>query len=104
MRLSILDLVPVARGVTPGEALHRSAALATRAGQPGLFEVLLLASRPQVRGDAPERGSNLVSEASVPPDLRATVSAGSRQAWTYSSIVYLDGRSAPGLVAACCQW
>ena len=74
------------------------AALATRAGQPGLYEVLLLASRPQVRGDAPERGTNLVSEASVPTDLRAAVSAGSRQAWTYSEIVYLDGRVAPGLV------
>ena len=74
------------------------AALATRAGQPGLYEVLLLASRPQVRGDAPERGTNLVSEASVPADLRAAVSAGSRQAWTYSEIVYLDGRVTPGLV------
>jgi luciferase family oxidoreductase group 1 len=35
VRLSILDLVPVARGVTPGEALHRSAALATRAEELG---------------------------------------------------------------------
>src|SRR6478735_8263201 len=31
VRLSVLDLVPVSRGVTPGEALHRSALLAQRA-------------------------------------------------------------------------
>jgi luciferase family oxidoreductase group 1 len=35
VRLSVLDLVPVARNVTPGEALHRSAALARRAEELG---------------------------------------------------------------------
>ena len=35
VRLSVLDLVPVSRGVTPGEALHRSAALARRAEELG---------------------------------------------------------------------
>ena len=31
VRLSVLDLVPVARNLTPGEALRRSTALARRA-------------------------------------------------------------------------
>jgi luciferase family oxidoreductase group 1 len=35
VRMSVLDLVPVSRGVTPGEALHRSAALAHRAEELG---------------------------------------------------------------------
>jgi luciferase family oxidoreductase group 1 len=35
VRLSVLDLVPVARNVTPGEALHRSTALARRAEELG---------------------------------------------------------------------
>jgi luciferase family oxidoreductase group 1 len=35
VRLSILDVVPVGRGVTPGQALHRSAALARQAEQLG---------------------------------------------------------------------
>jgi len=35
VRLSILDVVPVARGVTPGQALRRSAVLAARAEELG---------------------------------------------------------------------
>jgi len=72
------------------------AAIATRSGQVGLFEVLLL-STPPVPG-APERATNNVSESTIPIDLRATISRTSRQAWTYSRVQYLDGRSAPGLV------
>ncbi len=72
-------------------------ALAARAGQPPLYDVLLLAG-PQAMATAPERGTNLVLQASVPADLRAVVSTTSRQAWTYTTIRYLDGRSVTGLV------
>jgi two-component system sensor histidine kinase MtrB len=70
--------------------------LALRAGNPGLYEVLLLASPPK-RGDTPERGTNLVSESSIPADLRTAVAADQRQSWTYTEIRYLDGRTVPGL-------
>ncbi len=70
--------------------------LAARAGQPALYEVLLL-SGPSA-DSAPERGTNLVLEGSVPAALRAVVSKSSRQAWTYTTIRYLNGRSVTGLV------
>ena len=72
------------------------ASLATRAGSPPQYDVLLLAG--EIEGAAPERGTNLVSDASVPPELRDTVMATGRQSWTYTEIRYLDGRSAPGIV------
>lgn len=72
-------------------------ALAARAGQPALYEVLLLAG-PNAQSSAPERGTNLVLEDSVPPPLRTVVSKSSRQAWTYTTVRYLNGRSVTGLV------
>lgn len=74
-----------------------TAALAQRAGQPGLYDVLLLASPPK-GADAPERGTYLVAESSVPAALRAAVQTEPNQSWTYHQIDYLDGRSVPGLV------
>jgi two-component system sensor histidine kinase MtrB len=71
-------------------------ALATRAGSPPTFDVLLLATADSSL--APERGTNLVAVSSIPDDLRAAVSDSGRQSWTYSEIRYLDGRTAPGLV------
>lgn len=71
-------------------------ALAARAGSPGLFDVLLLNAGPS--GSAPERGTNLVTEASVPPQLRSIVRESLSQAWTYTQVQYLDGRTVPGLV------
>ena len=73
-----------------------TAALAQRAGSPGLYDVLLLASPPKT-GDEPERGTNLISEISVPPDLRISVQDHQRQAWTYTDIRYLENHSSPGL-------
>ena len=70
--------------------------LASRAGSPATFDVLLLSSQPST--DAPERGTNLVAVTSVPEDLRAAISLTKRQSWTYSEIRFLDGRSVPGLV------
>jgi two-component system sensor histidine kinase MtrB len=74
-----------------------TASLAQRAGSPGLYDVLLLATPPK-RPDAPERGTYLVAESSVPADLRDAVQAEPSLSWTYHEIDYLDGRSVPGLV------
>ncbi len=71
-------------------------ALAARAGSPATFDVLLLSSQPIA--DAPERGTNLVAETSVPPALRTAVFASGRQSWTYTDITFLDGRTTPGLI------
>ncbi|MEI6362758.1 MAG: MtrAB system histidine kinase MtrB [Actinomycetes bacterium] len=71
-------------------------ALATQAGSPSTFDVLLLSSQPS--SDAPERGTNLVAESSVPADLRKAVVDSQRQSWTYTQIQFLDGRTAPGLI------
>lgn len=71
-------------------------ALAARAGSPSTFDVLLLSS--QEGGDAPERGTNLVGETSVPESLRQAVVESQRQSWTYTEIQFLDGRATPGLV------
>ncbi|MDP4690062.1 MAG: MtrAB system histidine kinase MtrB [Candidatus Nanopelagicales bacterium] len=72
------------------------ASLASRAGTPPQYDVLLLAG--DTDGTAPERGTNLVSDTSVPDDMRTTVLETQRQSWTYTEIRYLDGRSVPGIV------
>lgn len=72
-------------------------ALSARAGQPALYEVLLLAS-PTALSSAPERGTNLVLESSIPKALRKMVATASHQAWTYTTIRYLNGRAVTGLV------
>ena len=74
------------------------AAVGARGAQAGLFEVLVLATEPGGLSATPERGTNLVSESSVPGDLREIVAGDQRQAWTYTLIRYTDGRSEPGLV------
>ena len=71
------------------------ASLASRAGSPPQYDVLLLAG--DISGSAPERGTNLVTDASVPSALRESVEATGNQAWTYTEIRYLDGRTAPGI-------
>lgn len=70
--------------------------LAVQAGTPGQSDVLLLSSAST--SEALERGTNLVSVASVPTALREAVVQGQRQAWTYAELRYLDGRTVPGLV------
>ncbi|MEK9811285.1 MAG: HAMP domain-containing protein, partial [Candidatus Nanopelagicales bacterium] len=72
------------------------ASLASRAGSPPQYDVLLLAG--DISGASPERGTNLVTDASVPEALRDSIVATGNQAWTYTEIRYLDGRTAPGLV------
>lgn len=75
-----------------------ASSLAARAGNPGLYEVLLLSGGSRTGAEAPERGTNLVAESSVPTDLRERVLADRRIAWTYTELRYLDGRVVPGLV------
>lgn len=73
-----------------------ASALAARAGSPSTFDILLLSS--QRASDAPERGTNLVAESSVPQALRLAVVESQRESWTYTEIRFLDGRSTPGLI------
>ena len=76
-------------------------AIALRAGEPSLYDVLLLtANEAGDSSDAlqPERGTNLVTEASVPQSLRESLASSDRQAWQFSQIPYLDGNASPGLV------
>ena len=72
------------------------ATLGARSGSPSAFDVLLLAT--DANTNAPERGTNLVAVSSIPDELRESVASTKRQSWTYAPIVFLDGRSAPGLI------
>lgn len=71
-------------------------ALAVRAGSPGLYDALFL-SAPELVG-VPERGTKLITESSIPEDLREAIRSRDRQAWAYSTLRYEDGQTAPGLV------
>ena len=75
-------------------------ALAVRAGQSGLYDVLFLASSNISKQGLPERGTNLVAENSVSEDLRSRVEKTEKLLWAYTEINYLDGRKIPGLVVA----
>ena len=94
----ILDAADTGPSTPSPERLVDSvvSALAARAGSPATFDVLLLSSQPNT--DAPERGTNLVAEGSVPLALREAVSQTQRQSWTYTEVEFLDGRSTPGLI------
>ncbi len=70
--------------------------LATRAGSPATFDVLLLSTLPDI--GAPERGTNLVAVSSIPSELRDAVTQTQRQSWTFTEIRFLDGRTSPGFV------
>ena len=71
--------------------------LANRAGNPSIYEVLLLGSPSNAASDVPEFGSNQVSASSVPLALREAVRQTSRQSSTYTEIAYADDRPAvPG--------
>ncbi len=72
------------------------ATLGARSGSPSAFDVLLLTS--SANTDAPERGTNLVAVSSIPEELRESIQLTKRQSWTYAPIVFLDGRTTPGLI------
>jgi two-component system sensor histidine kinase MtrB len=71
--------------------------LISQSGSPRLFDVLLLSALPSGTV-APQRGSYLVSEQSVPDVLRVAVRHRLTQQYTFTTIRYLDASSAPGLV------
>jgi two-component system sensor histidine kinase MtrB len=73
-------------------------ALAVRAGQSGLYDVLFLASSEISKQGLPERGTNLVSENSFSDELKSRVEQTDKLLWAYTEIKYLDGRNVPGLV------
>ena len=74
------------------------AAMGARGAQAGLFEILMLSSEPGGLSATPERGTNLVSESSVPAQMREIVATNQRQAWAYTTIRYTDGTQVPGFV------
>jgi len=71
-------------------------ALAVRAGSPGIYDALFLGD-PGLAG-VPERGTKLISQASIPQDLRTAIRERNRQAWAYSKLIYEDGAETQGLV------
>lgn len=71
-------------------------ALAVRSGSPGIYDALFL-SDPDLVG-APERGTKLISEGSIPKELRNAIRERDRQAWAYSTLIYKGGATTPGLV------
>lgn len=71
-------------------------AIAVRAGSSGSYDALLLAD-PDLSG-MPERGTRLVSENSIPTQLRKAVKDSGKQAWTYSLVTYEDGQAVKGIV------
>jgi two-component system sensor histidine kinase MtrB len=71
-------------------------ALAIRAGSPGLYDAIFL-SDPDLVG-VPERGTKLISEQSIPSELRLAIRERDRQAWAYSTLIYEGGATAQGLV------
>lgn len=73
-------------------------AMGARGAEAGLFEVLMLSSEPGGLSATPERGTNLVSEASIPAEMRTIVAGNQREAWTYTTIEYTDGTQVPGFV------
>lgn len=71
-------------------------ALAVRAGSPGIYDALFL-SDPDLVG-VPERGTKLISESSIPQELRTAIRERDRQAWAYSNLIYEGGVTTQGLV------
>ena len=98
----ILDASPPATTTDAATTLVDSvvSSLSARAGEPPLYEVLMLAVPGKTPLDAPGRGSNTVSAASVPDSLRQAISDSGRQAWAPTTIVYVDGATTPGLAVA----
>ena len=71
-------------------------ALAIRSGSPGIYEALFL-SDPDLVG-VPERGTELISQVSIPENLRTAITERDRQAWAYGTLYYEGGITKPGLI------
>ena len=85
----------------PSEGLADSImnALVSSNDRGAAYEVLLLdGSVSPEDTPMPERGTNLVEVRSVPPELRAQVASQGREAWTYTTVQYVNEPGQPGLV------
>ena len=91
---SLLDAADTGASTQSPAALVESVVntLKQRAGNPPLFEVLMLATPPKT-GDAPEFAT-AASQLSVPVALRDAVQQDLRQSWTYTTVKYA-GADAP---------
>ena len=74
------------------------AAVAAPAGTSGSFEVLLLSTPGLSPLGAPERGTNLISDSSIPEAMRTAVVSQQSKVWQITELKFLDGHSEPGLV------
>jgi two-component system sensor histidine kinase MtrB len=85
---SLLDAADTGASTQSPSALVESVVntLKQRAGNPPLFEVLMLATPPRT-GDAPEFRT-AASQTSIPADLRLAVQSDARQSWTYTTVNY----------------
>jgi two-component system sensor histidine kinase MtrB len=95
---SLLDAADTGASTQSPSALVESVVntLKQRAGNPPLFEVLMLATPPKT-GEAPELAT-AASPLSIPAALRDAVQQDVRQSWTYTTVRYSDGRTdVPGL-------
>jgi two-component system, OmpR family, sensor histidine kinase MtrB len=96
---SLLDAADTGASTQSASALIENVVntLKARAGNPPLFEVLMLATPPR-NGDAPEFRT-AASETSVPSELRTAVQRDLRQSWTYTTVRYAstERQDVPGL-------
>ena len=74
------------------------ASVAAPAGTLGSFEVLLLATPGQTPLGAPERGTNQISDLSIPQAMRDAVVSKQAKVWKLAELRFLDGHSEPGLI------
>ncbi len=70
--------------------------LASRAGKPPTFDVVLVPSA--ATPDMAEESTNLVSADSIPPELGQALRQADSTVWMYNDIRYNDDRSEPGLI------
>lgn len=86
--------------VVPSEALADSimTALLEASGGSTEYEVLLLDGSGSAQPALPERGTNLIAVSSVPAQLRSRVRLDGQEAWTFSTLQFLDDRTEPGVV------
>jgi two-component system sensor histidine kinase MtrB len=85
---------------SPGEGLADAIvnSLVSGTGQGARYEILLLDGSARADSALPERGTNLVEVSSVPAQLREQVGLEGQQAWTYTTVRYVNQAPEPGLV------
>jgi two-component system, OmpR family, sensor histidine kinase MtrB len=96
-----LDAAAATDPTTVGQLITQlTESLATRVGEAGTYEVVLLsgaAAEDDPTAVRASRASGSIEPGSVPQRLRAVVAEGSTTAYTYTRLQYADGRTEPGL-------